>query len=74
VALAIAAGPGREAAAFERLLALTNKPWPNPLVVRLAGEALGRADALMAPLADYRTRHHRRLHAYRRLNARRGLY
>jgi len=74
LALAIAAGPGHEPAAFDRLLAVTTKPWPNPLVVRLADEALGRRGALVAPLDVYRARYARRLHAYRRLNARRGLY
>lgn len=74
LALALAAGPGREAAAFDRLLAVTTKPWPNPLVIRLADDALGRNGALLAPLHAYRATHPRRLDAYRRLHARRGFY
>lgn len=74
LALAIAGGPGQEAAAFDRLLAVTNKPWPNPLVIALADERLGRDGALVAPLAAYRAANQRRLHAYRRLNSRRGFY
>lgn len=74
LALALAAGPGREAAAFEQLLRVTEKPWPNGLIVRLADEALGRGGALLAPLAAYRAAYPRRLEAYRRLNARRELY
>lgn len=73
-ALAMAAGPGQEAAAFDRLLAVTNKPWPNGLVIRLADAALARGGAMVAALEAYRAANQRRLHAYRRLNRRRGFY
>lgn len=74
VALALAAGPGREADAFGRLLAVTNKPWPNRLVVSLADAALACDGALLAPLDAYRDANRRRLRAYGRLNRRRGFY
>ncbi len=73
-ALAIFAGPGREAAAFDRLLTFTSKPWPNKLVVELADAALGRDGALVAPLLDYRRANKTLIGAYARLNRRRGLY
>jgi predicted protein tyrosine phosphatase len=73
-ALAIAAGPGHEAAAFDRLLAVTNKPWPNGRVIALADAALARGGAMTAALEAYRAANQRRLHAYRRLNRRRGFY
>ncbi len=74
VALATLAGPGGEAAAFDQLLAVTNKPWPNGLIVRLADEHLARDGRMVAALAAYRAANPRRLRAYRRLNARRGFY
>lgn len=73
-ALAVHVGPGREAEALTRLLAITNKPWPNKLVVELADATLDRGGALVAPLLDYRRANKRLIDAYRRLNRRRGLY
>jgi len=66
-------GAGEEVAAFGALLAITNKPWPNLKLVRLYDAALGRDGALVAPLEAYRRKHPRRIAAYSRLNARRGL-
>jgi predicted protein tyrosine phosphatase len=74
VALAHAAGPGREAEAFAALLSVTNKPWPNSLLVRLADDHLGREGRMVAALAAYRAAYPKRLDAYRRLHARRGFY
>lgn len=74
VALAHAAGPGREAEAFDALLAVTNKPWPNRLLVHLADDHLGRGGRMVAALAAYRAAHPRRLDAYGRLHRRRGFY
>lgn len=74
LALAIAAGPGLEAAAFAQLLAVTNKPWPNRLVTSLADADLGRDGRLLEQLDAYRAAHPRRYRAYARLNRRRGLY
>lgn len=74
VALAHAAGPGREVAAFDQLLSVTNKPWPNGLLVRLADDHLGREGRMVAALDAYRDANPRRLGAYRRLNRRRGFY
>ncbi len=74
LALALAAGPGAEAAAFAELLRITVKPWPNRLVVALADAELGCKDALLAPLDAYRAANPRRYRAYGRLNRRRGLY
>ncbi len=73
VALAIAHGDKGEAAAFADLLRITNKPWPNIHVVRLADEILGRERLLVAELERYRNANPNRLAAYRRLNGRRGL-
>lgn len=74
VALALVAGPGREADAFARLLAVTNKPWPNRLVTLLADDALERRGALVAQVDAYRAANQSRLRAYIRLNRRRGFY
>lgn len=73
IALSLLAGPGREVAAFDRLLAMTVKPWPNRLLVEVADRRLGRDGALLAPLDAYRGRYPRRIDAYHRLNPRRGL-
>ena len=74
IATALHAGPGAEADAFARFLTFTEKPWPNLRMVSLADGMLGRGGALIAPLEDYRRTYPRRIDAYRRLNARRGIY
>jgi predicted protein tyrosine phosphatase len=71
--LAMAEGPGLEQEAFDRLLKITRKPWPNRRVVEAVDRALGRSGALLAPLDAYRARHPRLIHAWHRFNARRGL-
>jgi predicted protein tyrosine phosphatase len=71
--LALAEGPGREQDAFDALLRITRKPWPNRRVVEAVDRALDRGGALLVPLDAYRARHPRRIHAWHRFNARRGL-
>jgi predicted protein tyrosine phosphatase len=73
VALAMRRDHGEEANAFAELLGITNKPWPNISVVRLADDLLAREGRLLAPLQAYRTSFPRRIEAYRRLNRKRGI-
>ncbi len=73
VALAMQRDHGQERDAFTELLRITNKPWPNINVVRLADSVLARQGRLLAPLQTYRSAFPRRIDAYRRLNRRRGL-
>ena len=58
---------------FDRLLSVTQKPWPNARMVMIADSLLGRSGRLIEPLNRYRERYPRRLDAYRRLNRRRGI-
>lgn len=74
IATALHAGPGAESQAFARLLTIAEKPWPNLRMVSLADEMLGRGGALVEPLEVYRQSYPRRIDAYRRLNAKRGIY
>ncbi len=74
LAFAVHAGLGAEGRAFERFLAATNKPWPNRRMVALADDILGRDGALVAPLDGYRDAFPTRIEAYRRLNAKRGVF
>ncbi|RAK66362.1 hypothetical protein [Phenylobacterium kunshanense] len=56
VALAILAdraGPGREQAALDRLLAIRPQATPNLVVVKLADEVLGRNGALVAAVSAW---------------------
>ncbi len=73
VALSILRGEEGETQAFEDLLSITNKPWPNINVVRLADDILARNGRLICELDRYRLANPNRLAAYRRLNGRRGL-
>jgi predicted protein tyrosine phosphatase len=72
-ATSILLGPGRENEAFESLLEITHKPWPNRRVVECLDEMLGRDGALLAPLDAMRAQFPRRIDHYRRFNRRRGL-
>ncbi len=72
IAMALAWGSGHEAQAFDKLLQITNKPWPNLRMVEHADELLQRNGKLIAPLRGYRARNPNRLAAYRRLNSTRG--
>jgi predicted protein tyrosine phosphatase len=73
VALAMQRAHGQELEAFADLLRITNKPWPNINVVKLADGLLARDGRLLAPLQAYRTSFPRRIDAYRRLNRKRGI-
>lgn len=72
LALACRQGAGREAEAFDELLSLTVKPWPNRRLIAHADALLGRGGRLLAPLDAYRNAYPRRLDAYRRLHQRRA--
>jgi predicted protein tyrosine phosphatase len=72
-AISILLGPGLENEAFESLLNITHKPWPNRRVVECLDEMLGRDGALLAPLDAMREEFPRRIDYYRRFNRRRGL-
>jgi predicted protein tyrosine phosphatase len=56
LALTMLLGPAREDDAFQHLLTITNKPWPNIVIIRLADELLDRQGKLIAPLEIYRRR------------------
>jgi predicted protein tyrosine phosphatase len=73
VALAMQRTQGQEQDAFADLLRITNKPWPNINVVKLADDLLARDGRLLAPLQAYRASFPRRIDAYRRLNRKRGI-
>jgi predicted protein tyrosine phosphatase len=72
ISLAILHGQGNETRAFDDLMRITNKPWPNYNLVALADDLLDRKGVLIAELLRYRECHPRRLDAYMRLNLRRG--
>jgi len=72
IALAVLRGQGNEGRAFDDLMRITNKPWPNYNLVALADDLLDRKGMLLGELRRYRERHPRRLDAYIRLNLRRG--
>jgi predicted protein tyrosine phosphatase len=72
-AISMLLGPGLENEAFENLLEITRKPWPNRRVVECMDEILGRDGALLAPLDAMRAEHPMRINHYRRFNRRRGL-
>jgi predicted protein tyrosine phosphatase len=72
-AISMLMGRGEEKRAFESLLEITHKPWPNRRVVECLDEILGRDGALLAPLDAMRARFPRRIDHYRRFNRRRGL-
>jgi predicted protein tyrosine phosphatase len=72
-AISMLMGRGEENRAFENLLDITHKPWPNRRVVECLDEMLDRDGALLAPLDAMRARFPRRIDHYRRFNRRRGL-
>lgn len=73
IAYAIMLGLGNEKVAFEYLLKITNKPWPNLYLVKLADKLLSRNGKLVAPLENYRKENIKREEAYRRLNKKRDI-
>jgi predicted protein tyrosine phosphatase len=72
-AISMLMGAGEENRAFQGLLEITRKPWPNRRVVECLDEMLGRDGALLAPLDAMRAQFPRRIDHYRRFNRRRGL-
>lgn len=72
-AISMLLGPGLEEEAFENLLQITRKPWPNRRVVECLDEMLDRGGALLAPLDAMRAQFPKRIEHYRRFNRRRGL-
>jgi predicted protein tyrosine phosphatase len=72
-AIAMLLGEGREVEAFDQLMTITRKPWPNRRVVEVVDAYLGRNGALLAPLDAMRAQYPMRLEHYRRFNRRRGL-
>ncbi|WLQ16507.1 protein tyrosine phosphatase [Hahella aquimaris] len=53
-ALALIHGQGREEDAFNELLKITCKPWPNRRIVEVIDSALKRDGAMLTPLDAYR--------------------
>lgn len=74
LAVALLHEPSAEEQAFQAFLQIANKPWPNLKIVALADDILGRQGALVEPLKAYRRAYPKRIAAYHRLNARRGIY
>lgn len=68
------AGKGQEQAAFEALLSIVNKPWPNRRIIEILDGHLGHGGKLLAPLDAMRARHPNRVNAYDRFNEKRGLF
>jgi predicted protein tyrosine phosphatase len=66
-------GAGREVEAFEALMSIVNKPWPNRRIVEIFDAHWQREGRLLAPLDAMRARHPKRIDAWHRFNARRGL-
>lgn len=62
---------------FEDFLKIARKPWPNRLMVEIAEKILekqlDRKVGLLCPLDQYRELHPRRLDAFRKVNAKRGI-
>lgn len=66
-------GVGREVEAFEALLSIVNKPWPNRRIIEIFDAHWQREGRLLAPLDAMRARHPKRIDAWHRFNARRGM-
>jgi predicted protein tyrosine phosphatase len=60
--------------AMQHLLAIVDKPWPNRRIVEEIDTHLDRQGLLIDAIDTYRTRHPRRIRAYRVLNKKRGLH
>ncbi len=67
-------GAGREAEAFEALLTIVNKPWPNRRIVEIFDRHWQRDGRMLAPLDAMRDRYPRRIDAWHRFNERRGMF
>ncbi|MEE4348900.1 MAG: hypothetical protein V2J26_01605 [Pacificimonas sp.] len=64
---------GKAKRAFEDLLAITNKPWPNAKILRLAEAECGWGNGLSAIVDEYRAGFRHRPASYGRLQRRTGL-
>jgi len=63
---------GRQA--FQDLLKLCTKPWPNRRIIEEMSRDIHQRRELLEAVDLYRREHPRRLEAYRRLNPRRGIF
>jgi len=59
--------------AFENLLKITNKPWPNRNMIKLADDILQRNGDLLIPLDNYTQANKNRYVAYQRLYSKRAI-
>lgn len=66
-------GAGREDEAFAALLSIVNKPWPNRRIIEIFDAHWQREGHLLAPLDAMRAQHPKRIDAWHRFNARRGM-
>lgn len=66
-------GVGREDEAFAALLSIVNKPWPNRRIIEIFDAHWQREGRLLAPLDAMRAQYPKRIDAWRRFNARRGM-
>lgn len=66
-------GSGREQEAFDALLSIVNKPWPNRRIIEIFDAHWQREGRLLAPLDAMRAHRPKRIDAWHRFNARRGL-
>lgn len=67
-------GPGREAEAFDALLTIVRKPWPNRRIIEVFDDHWGRQGRMLAPLDAMRAKHPKRIDAWLRYNEKRGLF
>jgi predicted protein tyrosine phosphatase len=73
IAMAMFSPAAVEQNVFDKLLRLTQRPWPNVRMVSVADQCLARAGRLVEPLQRYREKNPLRIQAYRRLNRKRGI-
>lgn len=59
---------------FQKLLKITNKPWPNRDIVQIADECQPSLPPLLPELDEYRHQYSKRIDHYRRLNRKRGIH
>ena len=66
-------GKGREKQAFYKMMSITNKPWPNLYLVKLAQNALDLNECCYGFIENYQRENPRRYDAYQVLNRKRKL-
>lgn len=59
--------------AFDALLQLCTKPWPNRRLIDALSHGMSQSQDLLKAVDQYRDAHPKRLQAYRRLNLKRGI-